>query len=191
MVMVGQAKDAADPEKGKYSLIRDAEDFPSGIYEKQLPCFGCFVFPLMWYYATVLYFGNYYRKDPRERAGLAASAIAVYLSLSFDYRINWHNCPIVAGTSLCCRAVDHSIVSDVLDLLNRKRASNIFTSMKKSVGLEGPPTVFVYSYLYEQMAARRVFVFVNFVIIQNFMEVKYRDVSSLNFERISVAETRT
>lgn len=36
-----------------------------------------FVFPFMWYYATILYFGNYYRKDPRERAGLAASAIAV------------------------------------------------------------------------------------------------------------------
>ncbi|XP_019425276.1 PREDICTED: uncharacterized protein LOC109334111 isoform X3 [Lupinus angustifolius] len=35
-----------------------------------------FVCPLMWYYATVLYFGNYYHKDPRERAGLAASAIA-------------------------------------------------------------------------------------------------------------------
>ncbi|PPR94129.1 hypothetical protein GOBAR_AA26549 [Gossypium barbadense] len=35
-----------------------------------------FVFPLMWYYATILYFGNYYLKDPRERAGLAASAIA-------------------------------------------------------------------------------------------------------------------
>lgn len=35
------------------------------------------VFPLMWYYATILYFGNYYRKDPRERAGLAANAIAV------------------------------------------------------------------------------------------------------------------
>ncbi|KAE8712539.1 60S ribosomal protein L18a-1-like isoform X3 [Hibiscus syriacus] len=33
--------------------------------------------PLMWYYATFLYFGNNYRKDPRERAGLAASAIAV------------------------------------------------------------------------------------------------------------------
>jgi hypothetical protein len=31
----------------------------------------------MWYYATILYFGNYYHKDPRERAGLAASAIAV------------------------------------------------------------------------------------------------------------------
>ncbi|XP_061995599.1 uncharacterized protein LOC133713575 isoform X2 [Rosa rugosa] len=83
-VFKGQATDA-DPEKGRYTLIKDAEDFPSGIYEKQLPCFGCgigwfsfllgFVFPLMWYYATVLYFGNYYRKDPRERAGLAASAI--------------------------------------------------------------------------------------------------------------------
>ncbi|KAF6156950.1 hypothetical protein GIB67_039711 [Kingdonia uniflora] len=36
-----------------------------------------FVFPVMWYYATVFYFGNYYRKDPREMAGLATSAIAV------------------------------------------------------------------------------------------------------------------
>ncbi|KAM1155746.1 hypothetical protein ACFX13_027184 [Malus domestica] len=85
-IFKGQATEAADPEKGKYTLIRDADDFPSGMYEKQLPCFGCgigwfsfllgFVFPLMWYYATVLYFGNFYRKDPRERAGLAASAIA-------------------------------------------------------------------------------------------------------------------
>lgn len=36
-----------------------------------------FAFPPLWYYATVLYFGNYYLKDPRERPGLAASAIAV------------------------------------------------------------------------------------------------------------------
>ncbi|GKV52097.1 hypothetical protein SLEP1_g58694 [Rubroshorea leprosula] len=36
-----------------------------------------FVFPLMWYHATILYFGNHYCKDPRERAGLAASAIAI------------------------------------------------------------------------------------------------------------------
>ncbi|KAM5547307.1 hypothetical protein ABKV19_001685 [Rosa sericea] len=95
-VFKGQATDA-DPEKGRYSLIKDAEDFPSGIYEKQLPCFGCgigwfsfllgFVFPLMWYYATVLYFGNYYRKDPRERAGLAASAICVILLLSLPLSI--------------------------------------------------------------------------------------------------------
>ncbi|KAJ6435135.1 hypothetical protein OIU84_000374 [Salix udensis] len=82
LLMVGQAKDG---EKGKYTHVRDPEDF-QGIYDKPLPCFGCgigwfsfllgFVFPLMWYYGTFLYFGNYYRKDPRERAGLAAAAIA-------------------------------------------------------------------------------------------------------------------
>ncbi|XP_011003364.1 PREDICTED: uncharacterized protein LOC105110128 isoform X2 [Populus euphratica] len=81
----GQATDAADGEKGKYTLIRDPGDF-QGIYDKPLPCFGCgvgwfsfllgFVFPLMWYYGTFLYFGNYHRRDPRERAGLAAAAIA-------------------------------------------------------------------------------------------------------------------
>lgn len=70
-------------------LISVAEDFYGGIYDKPLPCFGCgigwfsfllgFVFPLMWYYATILYFGNYYRKDPRERSGLAASAIAALI----------------------------------------------------------------------------------------------------------------
>ncbi|KAI3447176.1 hypothetical protein Pfo_003841 [Paulownia fortunei] len=82
----GQAMDTADREKGKYTLMRDEEDSQLGIYDKPLPCFGCgigwfsfllgFLCPLMWYYATILYFGNYYRKDPRERAGLAASAIA-------------------------------------------------------------------------------------------------------------------
>ncbi|ESR64787.1 hypothetical protein KPL70_001076 [Citrus sinensis] len=80
------SKDTADREKGRYTLIRDPEDFQFGIYDKPLPCFGCgvgwfsfllgFVFPLMWYYGTFLYFGNHCRKDPRERAGLAASAIA-------------------------------------------------------------------------------------------------------------------
>ncbi|KAE9464553.1 hypothetical protein C3L33_03548, partial [Rhododendron williamsianum] len=83
-----QARNAADPEKGKYALIsysiRDAEDFQSETLDKPLPCFGCgigwfsflvgFAFPPMRYYATILYFGNYYRKDPRERACLAASA---------------------------------------------------------------------------------------------------------------------
>lgn len=82
----GQVSDAVGHEKGKYSLIRDVEDSQLGLYDKPLPCFGCgigwfsfllgFVFPLMWYYATILYFGNYYRRDPRERGGLAASAIA-------------------------------------------------------------------------------------------------------------------
>ncbi|XP_021715060.1 60S ribosomal protein L18a-like protein [Chenopodium quinoa] len=80
-----QAKDVAEHGKTKYTLIKDVEDYQPGLYEKRLPCFGCglgwfsflfgFLFPPMWFYATILYFGNYYRKDPRERAGLAASAI--------------------------------------------------------------------------------------------------------------------
>ncbi|MBA0725940.1 hypothetical protein Golax_001799 [Gossypium laxum] len=83
--------EAVDQKIGEYALIRDAETPQLSIYDKPLPCFGCgigwfslllgFVFPLMWYYATILYFGNYYHKDPRERAGLAASAIAVSANL--------------------------------------------------------------------------------------------------------------
>ncbi|KAI5326670.1 hypothetical protein L3X38_035744 [Prunus dulcis] len=59
-----------------------------GTYDKPLACFGCgigwfsfllgFAFPPIWYYATVLYFGNYL-KGPRERPGLAASAIAALI----------------------------------------------------------------------------------------------------------------
>ncbi|WRX26406.1 hypothetical protein QQP08_018893 [Theobroma cacao] len=86
--------EAVEHRNGEYALIRDAEDPQLGLYDKPLPCFGCgigwfslllgFVFPLMWYYATILYFGNYYHKDPRERAGLAASAIAVSANLGID-----------------------------------------------------------------------------------------------------------
>jgi len=36
-----------------------------------------FVFPFAWYVATFLYLISYYHRDPRERSGLAASAIAV------------------------------------------------------------------------------------------------------------------
>ncbi|KAL3623627.1 hypothetical protein CASFOL_032443 [Castilleja foliolosa] len=85
-IFKGQSMDNSDGEKGKYSLIRDEDNSRLGIYDKPMPCFGCgigwfsfllgFLCPLLWYYATILYFGNYYRKDPRERAGLAASAIA-------------------------------------------------------------------------------------------------------------------
>ncbi|XP_022154700.1 uncharacterized protein LOC111021894 isoform X2 [Momordica charantia] len=81
----GQGKDASDHVRSKYTLLRDVEDSQVGLYDKPLPCFGCgigwfsfllgFFFPLVWYYATVLYFWNV-RRDPRERAGLAASAIA-------------------------------------------------------------------------------------------------------------------
>ncbi|CAA2961158.1 60S ribosomal L18a isoform X1 [Olea europaea subsp. europaea] len=82
----GQRVNVADHEKGKYAPVRDEQESLLGTYNRPLPCFGCgigwfsfllgFLCPLMWYYATILYFGNYYRKDPRERAGLAASAIA-------------------------------------------------------------------------------------------------------------------
>ncbi|GMI93698.1 hypothetical protein like AT4G26060 [Hibiscus trionum] len=78
--------ESVEHKSGEYELIRDAEEPRLGMYDKPLPCFGCgigwfsfllgFVFPLMWYYATILYFRNYYQRDPRERAGLAASAIA-------------------------------------------------------------------------------------------------------------------
>ncbi|XP_043720287.1 uncharacterized protein LOC122667885 isoform X1 [Telopea speciosissima] len=88
-VIKAMSTEVLDDAKGKYSLLRDTEDGQFGMYDKPLPCFGCgigwfsfllgFVFPLLWYYATILYFGNYYRKDPRERAGLAASAIAALI----------------------------------------------------------------------------------------------------------------
>ncbi|XP_031498607.1 60S ribosomal protein L18a-like protein isoform X2 [Nymphaea colorata] len=81
----GRAADLKDSEGG-YSLINGSEDVQIGLYDKPLPCFGCgigwfsfllgFAFPLMWYYATILYCSNYYRKDPRERTGLATCAIA-------------------------------------------------------------------------------------------------------------------
>ncbi|KAI3463242.1 hypothetical protein Pfo_019905 [Paulownia fortunei] len=85
----GLSSDDAHHENRDYFLVRDVEDSQLGIFDKPLPCFGCglgwfsflvgFVFPLMWYYSTILYFGNYYHKDPRERAGLAANAIALLL----------------------------------------------------------------------------------------------------------------
>ncbi|KAJ4952201.1 hypothetical protein NE237_029033 [Protea cynaroides] len=88
-VVKGLSTEVLDDAKGKYTLLEDAEEGQFGMYDKPLPCFGCgigwfsfllgLVFPLMWYYATILYFGNYYRKDPRERAGLAASAIAALI----------------------------------------------------------------------------------------------------------------
>ncbi|URD90529.1 hypothetical protein MUK42_32829, partial [Musa troglodytarum] len=77
-------------DKGGCSLLqhRYLGEF-DGIYDRPLACFGCgigwacfilgFGFPLLWYIATALYFGKYHLKDPRERAGLAASAIAALI----------------------------------------------------------------------------------------------------------------
>lgn len=40
-MIIGQAGEAEDREKGKYTLIRDVEDLQTGFYDKPLPCFGC------------------------------------------------------------------------------------------------------------------------------------------------------
>ncbi|XP_062194815.1 large ribosomal subunit protein eL20z-like [Phragmites australis] len=74
---------------GKYTLLRDEENPRLAIFERQLPCCGCgigwssfllgFLCPLIWYSAAILYFCKYYNRDPRERPGLAASAIAAFI----------------------------------------------------------------------------------------------------------------
>ncbi|KAI4329133.1 hypothetical protein L6164_021429 [Bauhinia variegata] len=81
--------DTVEKRNGDYAPLGNSEGTQLGKFDRPLPCFGCgigwfslllgFVCPLMWYYATILYFGNYYHKDPRERAGLAASAIAALI----------------------------------------------------------------------------------------------------------------
>lgn len=84
---------AVKPDEGKYTLIRSNSDeyliepyLYGGLYDEPLPCFGCgigwftfllgFLFPPLWYYAAFLYLRKYSRKNPRERPGLGASAIA-------------------------------------------------------------------------------------------------------------------
>ncbi|NP_001315321.2 uncharacterized protein [Zea mays] len=74
---------------GKYTLLRDEENPRWTIFERRLPCCGCgigwssfllgFLCPLIWYFATTLYCCKYYNKDPRERPGLAASAVAALI----------------------------------------------------------------------------------------------------------------
>ncbi|KAG0582725.1 hypothetical protein M758_3G082100 [Ceratodon purpureus] len=60
-----------------------------GLYDRPLPCCGCgvgwccflmgFILPLFWYYGTFLFLGQC-QNDPRERPGLAASAIAALVN---------------------------------------------------------------------------------------------------------------
>ncbi|GAB2222269.1 hypothetical protein Droror1_Dr00013476 [Drosera rotundifolia] len=81
--------DKKDGEHGDYIPINDVKSHELEPFDKPLPCCGCglgwcsfllgFVFPLMWYFAAILYFGSYYHRDPRERTGLAASAIAAVI----------------------------------------------------------------------------------------------------------------
>ncbi|KAI4311018.1 hypothetical protein MLD38_035955 [Melastoma candidum] len=86
-------RNRVDDVNGKFFLLDpgEGESGIMGLYDKPLPWFGCgvgwfsfvvgFICPPFWYYATVLYFGNYrHPRDPRERDGLAASAIAALIS---------------------------------------------------------------------------------------------------------------
>ncbi|CAF2109168.1 unnamed protein product [Brassica oleracea] len=66
--------------KEEICSYQDADDMETRVFDNPLSCFGCglgwlffllgFVFTPLWYYATFLYFGNYYHRDPRERAAL-------------------------------------------------------------------------------------------------------------------------
>ncbi|WVZ96786.1 hypothetical protein U9M48_042380 [Paspalum notatum var. saurae] len=70
---------------GKYTLLGDEENPRLSMFERRLPCFGCgvgwscfllgFLCPIIWYVAALLYCCKYYNRDPRERPGLAASAV--------------------------------------------------------------------------------------------------------------------
>ncbi|KAK9175245.1 hypothetical protein WN944_027251 [Citrus x changshan-huyou] len=85
-------------------------------YDKPLSCFGCgigwflfllgFAFPPIWYCATVLYLGKYYLKDPRERSGLAASAIASIVFAGFDLL----GCSL-DFTSCCVLVADYAVIN--------------------------------------------------------------------------------
>ncbi|KAL0346726.1 UNVERIFIED_CONTAM: hypothetical protein Scaly_1688600 [Sesamum calycinum] len=76
--IIEQKADGMDREKGKHTLSEMTKSHNWG-YMTDL--FGCgigwfsqvsvgFLVPLMWYHATILYFGNYYRKDPRNEQDL-------------------------------------------------------------------------------------------------------------------------
>ncbi|KAH7657455.1 MAPEG domain-like protein [Dioscorea alata] len=83
---MAHGKPVDEESAGKYVPLRDEDDPRLEMFNRPLPCFGCgigwfslllgFLCPLTWYYAAILYFCKYYHKDPRERGGLAASAIA-------------------------------------------------------------------------------------------------------------------
>ncbi|KAI8544636.1 hypothetical protein RHMOL_Rhmol08G0312000 [Rhododendron molle] len=109
-------------QNGNYALIKDVEDIELGKFDKRLPCCGCgigwfclllgFLFPLTWYYATILYFGNYYHRDPRERAGLEANAIAVsfFFCSASNSCFDLYHC---SGGYSCCYSVDIVLVAAI------------------------------------------------------------------------------
>ncbi|KAK1296720.1 60S ribosomal protein L18a-1 [Acorus calamus] len=81
--------------EGMCTLLKSSHLDIENDQPKPLLCFGCgigwflfimgFIFPILWYFATILYFKNYHLKNPRERDGLAASAIAIRKMVYEDY----------------------------------------------------------------------------------------------------------
>ncbi|KAL6144511.1 hypothetical protein ACLB2K_055203 [Fragaria x ananassa] len=91
----GHSTDAVNHKNGHYVPFGGPEDPELEKFDKPLPFCGCgigwfslllgFVFPVMWYYAAFLYFWKYYDKDPRERSGLGASAVAALAPPWYGY----------------------------------------------------------------------------------------------------------
>ncbi|OEL17454.1 hypothetical protein BAE44_0021525 [Dichanthelium oligosanthes] len=62
------------------------------MFERRLTCFGCgigFLCPIIWYVAALLYCCKYYNRDPRERPGLAASAVLVSFRTTLYFPLVW------------------------------------------------------------------------------------------------------
>lgn len=82
-----------------------------------------FVFPPLWYYATILYLQRYYLKEPRERAGLAASAIAVsnkfFLTVTFPfYQVGWLSETYLFEPCCCSSIVLQALICSVAVLIS-------------------------------------------------------------------------
>lgn len=89
--IIGMAKSKGSQiYNGGYAALEDGESYPlGGIFDQPLPCCGCgigwfsfllgMIFPVAWFFGTILYLTNYYRSDPRERAGLGACAVAALI----------------------------------------------------------------------------------------------------------------
>lgn len=81
----------SESSNGGYVALENGEytDSYGGMFDQPLLCFGCgigwflfllgIIFPVAWFLGTFLYLTNYYKSDPRERAGLGACAAAALI----------------------------------------------------------------------------------------------------------------
>ncbi|CAL5361191.1 unnamed protein product [Camellia sinensis] len=157
-----------EQQSGNYVLIRDVENNQLGKFDKRLPCCGCgigwfsfllgFVFPLMWYYATILYFGKYYHKDPRERGGLAANAVAGFnlYNNSADYSSCYSAIILVAAIRLCSYSLCITFLGEDCELmlsctLIGRRGNKIGVTNGSSIGVtKGTPMLYIIQTVYHR-----------------------------------------